>query len=325
MNTPHRPDDDVPRDARLQAALRHAPDHDAAPPPALSARILEHARQAALPTRAAASQGRGFERWFGWLSTPMAAGALGSLLIAGLVGLMWQGGPPPEALPGQDPIAAPAQEATPTAAAPAIQTEATAPAKPSAALSAPQAPPAPQTAPQPGAGRAARHDALAERQREPAPAAPAPAPAPVVAPAAAPRPETAADAKLGSATGQIQGPGPQRAERSEAAIKGAAAPPAATNAQAAARLAAPAHDVLAPVIAELAADGGAGDAVWRDRLSALRTRVQGEWRPSEPLPPGAGDVVSDALGRPLGRLRVDGPNITWQGNDGRAWQAQLQP
>ena len=40
-------DDGVPsRDERLLAALRHAPDHDAAPPPAVAAAIAAAARAA---------------------------------------------------------------------------------------------------------------------------------------------------------------------------------------------------------------------------------------------------------------------------------------
>jgi hypothetical protein len=83
--------DDDPRDAHLLAALRHAPDHDGGPPEALSAQIRARARQALPPPTAAAGPGL-FERWFGWMSRPVAAGAFGTLLIAGFVGLMWRAG-----------------------------------------------------------------------------------------------------------------------------------------------------------------------------------------------------------------------------------------
>ena len=48
--TPAPEDAEPPRDAHLLAALRHAPDRDAAPSAALSARILERARAAAAAT-----------------------------------------------------------------------------------------------------------------------------------------------------------------------------------------------------------------------------------------------------------------------------------
>ncbi|MEN9629355.1 MAG: hypothetical protein RJA10_2582, partial [Pseudomonadota bacterium] len=90
------PPDDEPRDARLLAALRHAPDRDAAPPAWLSAQILAQARQAVARPDPPAAPGL-VERWLGWWSRPVMAGAFGSLLIAGFVGLMWRDGPPPEA------------------------------------------------------------------------------------------------------------------------------------------------------------------------------------------------------------------------------------
>jgi hypothetical protein len=94
--------DEPPRDPHLLAALRHAPDRDAAPPPALSAHILAQARQASStvsqPLRPARTAGWLSSLW-AWLAQPVAAGALGTVLIAGFIGLMWHGQPVPDAVP----------------------------------------------------------------------------------------------------------------------------------------------------------------------------------------------------------------------------------
>jgi hypothetical protein len=219
------PRDDLPRDAHLQAALRHAPDREVAPNAALSETIRQQARLAAAkrpsaPTGAGHGLAGGIDRWFGWMARPVAAGALGTLLIAGFVGLMWRGGPPPEAVPGADgPIAA---EPTPAARAAgdgdAIRERAASPAvppAPPAALSpAParatleatverpaEGPSRPSPAAQrqgkaatPDASRKQAHaDAATERTTAPDPAAPeapqatAPAPAALEPAGAAPR------------------------------------------------------------------------------------------------------------------------------------------
>jgi hypothetical protein len=110
--------DDPPRDPHLLAALRHAPDRDASPPPALSARILAQARQASStvspPLRPARTAGWLPSLW-AWLAQPVAAGALGTVLIAGFIGLMWHGQPVPDAVTRPPvPELAPAPVAAPT-------------------------------------------------------------------------------------------------------------------------------------------------------------------------------------------------------------------
>jgi hypothetical protein len=89
---------DEPVDAHLRAALRHAPDADAAPSAALSAAILSQARAAALH-RPASSQATALSpaspllTWLrqGWmaLSQPALATGLASVMVASVVGVMW--------------------------------------------------------------------------------------------------------------------------------------------------------------------------------------------------------------------------------------------
>ena len=85
-----KPDDAEPaRDAHLLAALRHAPDCDAAPPPALSARILERARVA---SASAPPPRRWHGAWRGVLRLwrePQRVAAFATLLVALLLGLLW--------------------------------------------------------------------------------------------------------------------------------------------------------------------------------------------------------------------------------------------
>ena len=92
-----------PPDAHLRQALRHAPDADVQAPSELSAQILAAAHRAAAdrPARAAASR-----RWWPWGASWRlgASGALASVLMAGVIGLLWRGEPPGPAR--EDPAAA---------------------------------------------------------------------------------------------------------------------------------------------------------------------------------------------------------------------------
>ena len=158
-------DPDPPRDPRLLAALRHAPDRDDRPPAALREAILSQARRAAkeaAPKRPAPWLARAWAA----LQQPRLAGALGMLVVAGVIGLLWREGPPPEAVPGAD---------APTVAEPA----AASPPEPATR----SVPVAPQPAAIPAPARSTR-DATGEAR---APAAKQ-APAPEAAPAAAPVP-----------------------------------------------------------------------------------------------------------------------------------------
>jgi len=82
-------------DPRLRAALRHAPDADDGPPPALDAAILRAAQRAVAPRPV-------WRRLIDGCATvwtqPARAAALASLLMAGFITLLWRGDPSPEAL-----------------------------------------------------------------------------------------------------------------------------------------------------------------------------------------------------------------------------------
>jgi hypothetical protein len=287
--------DDLPHDEHLRAALRHAPDRDAAAPAGLSERILAEARAAA-PAPVAAARPGFVERWRGWWSRPVAAGAFASLLIAGFVGLMWREGPPPEALPGGD-TAAPA-----AAPAPAPMAE----QAPPAAAPTPLPPPQPQRPPE----RRREREATAAK-----PAAPAPAPAPAAAPPPPPPPLRAEQATTDRAAERADAAAPAKALPAPAAAPRPAAPSLG-------RLAQPAPDPLSAALTLLA--GTADDQALRERLAALRTRVQSAWTPAAP-PPIPPELLHSADGRPLGRLWIEPGRILWQDEQGRAWQAALAP
>lgn len=174
MSEPRDDRDDLPRDAWLREALRHAPDAEAAPPPKLNETILRMGRAAvapreerkpsalphaapALPSGTVAGAGTLASLW-AWLTRPPVAAGFAVVFLSTVVGVIWMGRPIDEALPPRE------------------ETVAAAP------------PPAPLTA-----------DALAERTREaaqmpeaakraaaPAAATPAPTPAPAAAPTTAP-------------------------------------------------------------------------------------------------------------------------------------------
>lgn len=190
---------DEERDAHLRAALRHAPDAQLQPPPALSELILKEARakarDAAAPTRAPRHPLLGI---WDWLARPSVATGFAGVMVATLIGLMWWDQPMDEAMPRPPaPAAAPAPAPAPVvsppptapiaeAARPAPTPQPT-PAPAAQRKSVPAAKPAPPAAPPPE--RAAREEAAApnvvgavQPAREAAPpvalAAPPPAPAP---------------------------------------------------------------------------------------------------------------------------------------------------
>ena len=169
------------RDARLQRALRDAPDAHMAPSSSTRAAILARAHEAVTPTRAAPwwkrlGWGAGSQRM------PWNA-AFATIVVASLVTVMWHDRDIPDARTegGLADKQAPAAVAPPVARGPVHQAPAVTaqpqPAPPEAARA-----PAPKTAEVP----APRKDAA--RKAEPVAPAVAPAPAPAPAPAAAPPP-----------------------------------------------------------------------------------------------------------------------------------------
>ena len=188
---------DEERDAHLRAALRHAPDADMQPPPALSALILKEAqakaRDASTPPRVPRHR---LLRVWDWLARPAVATGFAGVMVATLVGLMWWDQPMDEALPRAPvPAAAPAPQRAPAATP-------TAPA-----VTAPPAD-AELTQPQAALRRAIEADKAATRERKKE------APASVAAKPAAPA-ERRADTE------------PQAREEGAAAPAAAAMPPPA--------------------------------------------------------------------------------------------------
>ena len=284
-------------DPHLLAALRHAPDRSALPPPAVTARILAAARDAARPPAAASP----WRRLGAWLVQPQVGAAFATLAVATLLGVMWSAHEP-----------AP----SPTTSAVAEVT-----AAPAASTPIVQAPPA--TAPP--APAAARRVAKLERQRAetreagakaaveaaPPPAAPADALAKADAAPPAPVPTPAAAAPVPAAA--------PPAARSERVLTNEAGAPTAGRAAPSAALAladrAPSFDPLQGLEADGAAawtwhvsgpSGAVGDrahgtaqqALW----AALRQATQGRWQAAAPRRPGcalAGPAVGPAAHVPV--------------------------
>ena len=177
----------------LREALRHAPDAQVQPPPALSALILSEARakarDAKVPERPAR---RPLLALWDWFARPSVAAGFAGLMVATLVGVMWWDQPMNEALPQRPaPAAAPAATAPSVAAPPVASAPEAAPKKAPAAEADRRAPEPPHAALRKSAP-AADKAAVAPAK----PAAPPPAPAP---PAPAARDELAADAKAAAA------------------------------------------------------------------------------------------------------------------------------
>jgi hypothetical protein len=134
---------DEPRDAHLRAALRHAPDAELLPPPHISAQILAAAQRAVSTPTATTAATRARPppwRWLWFLpSNPGAQGALASVLLAGVIGLLWRQGAPGPETERADPLAdAPVTAITPAApAAPAAAASTAESRLPASSLTAP--------------------------------------------------------------------------------------------------------------------------------------------------------------------------------------------
>jgi hypothetical protein len=152
-----KPDDPIDRDAWLQQALRHAPDADAGPPPAVREAILARARQ---PDTAPVRAARGGGAWWAWLLRPQVAAGFATVALSTVLGTLWWGGSLDE---GADPRPAAVREAAAPAPVPASAVQA-----PAAQHASTPAPTAVQTA-APDAGGTSQ-DAVQSRRRDAAPA-----------------------------------------------------------------------------------------------------------------------------------------------------------
>ncbi|MES2959895.1 MAG: hypothetical protein V4792_17025 [Pseudomonadota bacterium] len=241
--------DDDPRDPHLLAALRHAPDRDLAPPPQLTAAILDHAQRALHVGRADGSRWRAAWAQL-WQPAPMAA--FGTVAMATLIGVLWSGQEIPDATPSLR--SAPASVAAPTASNQASGMSA---APMAAQDSAPTAPPPerpPTAAPAPRPPTPASKASPLARAAEsslPLPSVPRPAPAP--APAAAPP----------APTHERQAAAAQESEaRRDAA---AVAPPAPVTSAAPSVVATPAAPKTRDALAKALADAAPAQAGARAR------------------------------------------------------------
>jgi hypothetical protein len=189
MTTTAPRDDDareLPRDAWLREALRHAPDADAAPPAALREAILREARAATARPGSAPRPAASLAGWrlrlanlWSWLAGPRVAAGFASVMVATVVGLMWWGRPIDDTLhpaaPSPAPTPSTGSAATPTPTPAPSPSPATATAQPEAQAMrsskqpAPPAAAAPPPRRQPQAERQeadASRDTRAEAQRD---------------------------------------------------------------------------------------------------------------------------------------------------------------
>lgn len=245
-----RDDADLPRDAWLREALRHAPDADAAPPPKLNETILRMGRAAVapreerkaaavphgappLPSGTVAGGGGALASLWAWLTRPPVAAGFAVVFLSTVVGVMWMGRPIDEALPPREETVAAAPPPAPMAADAPVERTREAAQMPEAAKRAAQAPAV--TAPAP-----ARPAAPAVA---PAAAPPAPPPAaPPVAAAMPPSPPAAAANDMAARELATAG------RREAAAARMAAAAPAPAQATAPA---APASAIETPSLSNL--------------------------------------------------------------------------
>ncbi|MEO8151574.1 MAG: hypothetical protein ABI605_00790 [Rhizobacter sp.] len=215
------------RDAHLREALRHAPDAQLQPPPALSALILSEAhakaRDGAVPTRPPRSA---VAAVWSWLARPSVATGFAGVMVATLVGVMWWDQPMDEAQPRR-----PGPATTAAAPAPVVIASETPP--PVATPSAPTAPLAAEAEPAqpprterrkgaPAAERSADKKMVPAKSAEPA----------TVLPTAPPVPPTESRAgaaqALGEATTSVAAQAAPAPAFKPAPAPAAMAPPAAT-------------------------------------------------------------------------------------------------
>lgn len=337
---------DIPADTHLLAALRHAPDQGVAPPPGLSAHILSQAQQAVAPALAAPwlqRWRRGLRALDRLLSQPALTGALATVALATMIGVMWRGGAPVDSGPGlaeatlpatvpaasdpvaSDPVAREMQAADTTmiAAVPPPPAPATAPpARPKPPVRAPKAPAAqpPQAPPAPPTAAAEPAPAADPPRRLESARASNPAAVGVEQASPAPRPLAAVLDALRDQPATVQVlsvPGRNARAETRAGARPEALPDAFRQR--------PATDELraAAKASQPFTDPGAG----REWLAGVARAAEGRWQPMA--------APAAAVGEPGQRVQVDGATagrllltdsgvLWWPGNaSGPAWRADL--
>lgn len=327
-------------DPHLLAALRHAPDRDAEPPPQVTARVLAAARDAVRPP---APSTPSWQRFAAWFARPQVGAAFATLAVATLVGVMWSTHEPPVLVPAPTEAAAPSPTAHAPPPAPVTATPA-APAPAPAALErrkaqaerrqdVPREAAAPSVADAPTPAAPAQEPAKVAADAAAAPTAPAPAEAPTKADAEAP-------ALPSGAAAAVPPPAAAAAEaraRSERAAKNelgalasgrASAPAAALSLAQRARLFDPLQaldsagmDGSVWTLAGAAGERAHGDpqrALW----TALGQATAGRWQPHSSAPSSAPWLVLRQGGQRTTLRLADGA-LTITDDQGRTWRAPV--
>lgn len=341
---------DMPPDEHLRAALRHAPDAQLQAPHDVSAQILAAAHRAAAEKPPAPAPARRPWWAFGSPRRLGASGAFATVLLAGVLGLLWRGQQPGPQTEAANEAAAPLAEAMPAAApaAPAAQPAEPAPVPAPAPVVTPPAPPkkaietravqhpAPQAAPAAPAERGRADQALQQEQRKQTQDA---------MDNAARRTADEAKERATSRLAEADAAPPPPA-RQEAAAAGLArpappppSPPPATHApvtlgRAAAmapplmarpRPTAPWMDALAAGAAVQWTVDGEARAPTSSWLYALAEQTQGRWRAVDGAPAGTDySVLQWQRGNePPGRLWLGDERVRWCDAQGRCEEALL--
>ena len=338
----------IDSDEHLRAALRHAPDADAAAPDHISAQIIAAAHRSAgeratplkrAPTRAPEARGR----W--WLQPWGASGALATVLMAGVIGLMWRGEAPGPAR----------EEAGPQVAQAPVIAHVTAPS--SAPVPAPVSAPVPTPVSTPEPALATPAAATKSRVLAAAPAVKPPTKA-AVQPMAPEPSETLASARDVATVVPVPPlPPVQAAQAAEAAEAALAAPPAAAAHLRAIQRAAQEQSAAAPptaaapaAVARLRAQASASmalpppwrttpqtgdafnwqpadrlqppDAAWLARLAALSA---GRWQPLSAAPASTDIALLQwqRSGATVARIGFDRSSVWWCSSEGRCERTPL--
>lgn len=324
MKPTRAPDD--PRDPHLLAALRNAPDRDAAPTAQLSAAILAQARHAVHAAAPSAPRWRAWQAAFERLWQPAPMAAFGTLAMAAVIGVMWQGQELPEASPGSRPQRAAAPSTPP--AQPAPPRDITRPVPPAVQqASTPSEAQAPKAAARP-AEKATVNPAPRQAQA-PAPAMPGAQEA-SAAPAAGVRGDIAAERReaLGKTLADSARPSSRASAQAQpdrlAAAESTPIEPLspAANALDAALRSNPASVQWRVSPQRVLAHDGEQRAWW----AALQSATAGRWQIAAPVAASGAEPAALTLlidGAPGGSIGFEAQAVRWTDASGSAWRARL--